>query len=395
MLSLFKNSEKERTLICGTGTFARSLADEIAARPHCGYRVIGLVAENGNENSVQCPYPVLGRLDQIQSIIASVQPARIIMALPQKRRMMPVDQLVEAKIGRSIRVENGDDVYENVTGKIAIEALTPSRIIFTEDFKVSPGTLICERLISLAAAAVGILMLAPLFLIIPLAIRLDSRGPVLFTQERVGMKGKIFTLFKFRSMHPAKERASEWAGDNAERITRVGRVLRKFRLDELPQFINVLRGDMNLVGPRPHPASNYEMLVLVSRNTPNCGVQIPYYSLRSLVRPGITGWAQVKYRYADNLQEEIEKLCFDLYYIKHCSVGLDFRILLETIKVVLAGHAHNTNEGEAALSDTTDSDTGIAQPMEVYTGKSDYQPAKNTAWASPADNPACRLSSES
>src|SRR5690606_8460044 len=146
--------------------------------------------------------------------------------------------------------------------------------------------------------------LAPLFLLIAIAIKLDSRGPVLFVQDRIGLHGKHFKLYKFRTMRPAEARTSEWAGDNKHRITRVGHYLRKFRLDELPQFFNVLRGDMNLVGPRPHPASNFELFVLVSRNTPECGGQIPYYSLRSIVRPGITGWAQVRYRYANNLSEE-------------------------------------------------------------------------------------------
>jgi lipopolysaccharide/colanic/teichoic acid biosynthesis glycosyltransferase len=138
-------------------------------------------------------------------------------------------------------------------------------------------------------------------------------------------------------MHTATGSTSEWAKDNGERITRVGRWLRKFRLDELPQFVNILRGDMNLVGPRPHPASNFELLVLVSRNAPACGEAIPYYTVRSMVRPGITGWAQVRYRYANDLEEEIEKLRYDLYYIKHLSVWLDLRILFDTVKIVLLG----------------------------------------------------------
>jgi len=151
-------------------------------------------------------------------------------------------------------------------------------------------------------------------------------------------------------MHPAPGKTSEWVRDNGERITRVGRWLRKFRLDELPQFVNILRGDMNLVGPRPHPASNFELLVLVSRNAPEHGEAIPYYSLRSLVRPGVTGWAQVRYRYANDLEEEIEKMRYDLYYIKHQSLWLDLRILFDTAKIVLAGSRSGSDEADHTIS---------------------------------------------
>jgi lipopolysaccharide/colanic/teichoic acid biosynthesis glycosyltransferase len=169
-------------------------------------------------------------------------------------------------------------------------------------------------------------------------IRFESGGPVLFMQERVGLAGRRFLLLKFRSMRDATGAHTEWAEDNADRITRVGRWIRRYRLDELPQFINVIRGDMNLVGPRPHPLSNRELFILVSRNTPQCGEQIPYYSLRTSVRPGITGWAQVRYKYANGLDEEIEKLRYDLYYIKHYSPWLDLRIVIETVGVMFLGH---------------------------------------------------------
>jgi lipopolysaccharide/colanic/teichoic acid biosynthesis glycosyltransferase len=153
----------------------------------------------------------------------------------------------------------------------------------------------------------------------------------------VGRGGRTFRLLKFRTMRPATAATSEWARDNTSRLTRVGRWLRAFRLDELPQLVNILRGDMNLVGPRPHPVSNFPLFVLAMRNTPDCGEQIPYYALRSLVRPGITGWAQVRYRYANDLCEEIEKMKYDLYYVKHMSLKLDLQILLETVKIVLRG----------------------------------------------------------
>lgn len=341
---------------------------------------MGLVVEDGNDRVENEHYPVLGVLGQIESVLKETGATRVIVALPESRGLLPVCQLVEAKVGRNITVEKGDDVYEKITGKLAIEALTPSRIIFSEDFRVAQTAIVGGRLISLCSAVAGMLFLAPLFVIIPLLIKLDSPGPVLFVQERVGLKGKRFPLLKFRTMHPTQERHSEWAGDNSNRITRVGRLLRKFRLDELPQFINIIRGDMNLVGPRPHPASNYEMFVLVSRNTPICGAPIPYYSLRSLVRPGMTGWAQVKYRYANNLHEEMEKLCFDLYYIKHCSVWLDLRILLETVAVVVMGHKKAEPDRQLAPVATLGS-KGMPErsyPLMVYSDSGDGTAKKSS-----------------
>jgi lipopolysaccharide/colanic/teichoic acid biosynthesis glycosyltransferase len=172
-----------------------------------------------------------------------------------------------------------------------------------------------------------LIVLLPLFALIALAIRMDSEGPVLFVHDRVGARGRRFKLLKFRTMRPGEGRTSEWVRDNENRITRVGGWLRKYRLDELPQLINVVRGDMNLVGPRPHPVSNFKLFM----------EKIPYYSLRSIVRPGVTGWAQVRQGYANGLEEETEKMRYDLYYIKHMSLWLDLRILFQTVQTVLGG----------------------------------------------------------
>jgi lipopolysaccharide/colanic/teichoic acid biosynthesis glycosyltransferase len=199
---------------------------------------------------------------------------------------------------------------------------------------------------SFIVSVVGAVALAPLLIVIAVLIKLDSRGPVFFVQDRVGMYAKRFKLVKFRTMHLVDGRSSEWVCDNTERITRVGRWLRKFRLDEIPQFLNVIRGDMNFVGPRPHPVSNFE---LFSEN-------IPYYSLRSIVRPGITGWAQVRFGYANNLEEETEKMRYDLYYIKHLSMWFDLRILCDTVKIVMCGRwsqSAGVHEAGAAIAMTT------------------------------------------
>ena len=326
----------ERTLILGSSALARALVDEMNARPQGRYAVIGVVGEDpiARERAFDCP--VLGVLEDLPRVIAAYRPQRIVIALGERRARLPVDQLVEARTRDGIQVEQGTDVYEWLTGKLAIESLTPSNLIFSRDFRPMRLTQYASRAVSVVAAAVGLALTLPLLALVAVAVKLDSRGPALFVQDRVGLGGTRFRLYKFRSMQDTKAK-SEWAGDNDDRITRVGRVLRKYRIDELPQLYNVLKGDMNLVGPRPHPLSNFEMFVLVSRNTPQHGSQIPYYSLRSSVRPGITGWAQVRYKYANGLGEEIEKLRYDLYYIKHCSLVLDVRILFETVRVIVGG----------------------------------------------------------
>lgn len=325
-----------RTLILGSDAFALALAREIQARPQCGYNLVGIV--KCDSQAVLCPgIDLLGSVEELHSIIPRVKAERIIVALQPSVSVLPTHQLIEARIGTDVMVEDGEMVYEQVTGKLRIEAVEPRGVIFDKALKPSRFAHGIARATSFICAAIGLVVFAPLLLLIAAAVKLDSEGPALFVQERVGLGGKPFKLLKFRSMRQSDDRKSEWVTDNTHRITKVGRILRKYRLDELPQFINVLKGDMNIVGPRPHPASNLSLFVLVSRNTPECGFQIPYYSLRSMVRPGITGWAQVRYRYANNLREEIEKLRFDLYYVKHYSIWLDLQILFETVAVVILG----------------------------------------------------------
>jgi lipopolysaccharide/colanic/teichoic acid biosynthesis glycosyltransferase len=207
--------------------------------------------------------------------------------------------------------------------KLAIEALTPNTLVVGG----SRRYLALKRLFSFIAASAGLLMCAPAMVLIALLIKLDSSGPILFHQERIGLNNRRFRLIKFRSMYPAAAPTSEWARDNAHRITRVGRWLRRFHLDELPQFFNILRGDMDVVGPRPTPLSHHELFER----------EIPHFGLRTLIRPGLTGWAQIRVGYANDLAGEIEKMRYDLFYVVHQSFALDFRIMLRTIKVVLFG----------------------------------------------------------
>lgn len=324
----------QRVLILGATPLAELLIAELEAQPNC--KVIGVVDDALSSDSVVLRQRLLGSRRHLRHIIEQLRPNRIVAALTERRGRLPVDDLLESRVN-GIIIEDGIEVYEQLTGKIAIESLMPSSLIFSRDFRKSRLNLAFGRMISLLVSVIGLVLCAPLLGTIALAIKLDSTGPVFFVQERVGLGGRRFKLIKFRTMHQVTCHRSEWAKDNGDRITRVGCWLRKFRLDELPQFVNILRGDMNLVGPRPHPASNVELFVLVSRNASGYGAPIPYYSFRSMVRPGITGWAQVRYRYANDLEEEIEKLRYDLYYIKHLSVWLDLRILFDTVKIVLLG----------------------------------------------------------
>ena len=310
----------------------------------------------------------LGSMRDLPLILETRKPLHVIVAPDRLYDHLPMDRLVESQIREDVSVETGVQAYERLTGKLAIEALTTGTILFSSDFNPSPFKHLFSRISSLIATGIALPLVLPLMGLLALAIKLDSPGPVLYIQERTGLGGRKFRLLKFRSMRLATASHTEWEQDNLDRITRTGKWLRKFRLDELPQFINVLRGDMNLVGPRPHPSSNRELFTLVSRNAQQDGEQIPYYSLRCSVRPGITGWAQVRYKYANGIEEEIEKLRYDLYYIKHYTPSLDLKILYQTVKVVLFGHVQ-VKKFEAAVEPVDDIEaqepkSGAAEPTE-------------------------------
>jgi lipopolysaccharide/colanic/teichoic acid biosynthesis glycosyltransferase len=269
-------------------------------------------------------------LDQFSQVVAATRPERIVIAMADRRGRVPEGPLLESRF-RGVMVEDGVDFFERVTGKLAIESLRPSSLILSDgfrhaDFRLSRVREALRRGVTVVVALLGLILASPVLALIALAIRLDSSGPAVFVQDRVGRGGLPFGLIKFRTMrYETGTRASEWVLDNVDRITRVGKWLRRFRLDEIPQLINVVRGEMDLVGPRPHPVSNYRLFL----------ENIPYYGYRSVVRPGITGWAQVRYGYANGLEEETEKMRYDLYYIKHRCLRLDLRILIETLMVLL------------------------------------------------------------
>ena len=319
----------ERVLILGTSPFAWKIVEEIEATPHVGYTIVGLVEDHGASGSQASQYPMLGPLERLDDILKELRPDRIIVALTERRGRLPVRDLLDARMA-GIIVEDGVEVHERLTEKLAIESLTPSFLFFSEDFTKSRFQMALRRVVSLAFALVGILLTFPLMVFIALMIKIDSSGSVFFIQDRSGLHGRTFRLIKFRTMHsiePGKESDEVWERDVSSRVTRVGKWLRKLRLDEVPQFINILRGDMDLVGPRPEMVSNVKTMI----------EQIPYYSLRMVVRPGITGWAQVRHGYSVSQEDVTEKMRYDLYYVKHMSPWFDLRILVDTVKIVLLG----------------------------------------------------------
>jgi len=318
----------DRVLILGTGALARKLVEEIEAQPHYRYQIVGVTDEGQAGIEEPMKYPLLGPVERLDKIAAEVQADRIIVALSERRGRMPMRQLLEAE-AHGILVEEGMATYEHFTKKLAIEALSPSFLVFSRGFRKTKRQLASRRLVSLAAATAGLVVTAPLMALIALAIKLDSRGPVFFIHERAGYHGRPFRLVKFRTMRgqPAHSPDSVWDRDDQGRITRVGRWLRKLRLDELPQLWNILKGDMDLVGPRPEIVENIKVMADL----------VPYYSLRHVVRPGLTGWAQVRYGYSVSLEQVTEKMRYDLFYIKHMSFWLDLRILVDTVKIALFG----------------------------------------------------------
>lgn len=330
----------ERILILGMTPLAEQLVREIECRPGCRRIVVGVLDDVALSPTHSAGHLFLGHLCRLPAVVDELRPHRIVVALAERRGKTPMPALLESYVSRGVIVEDVTEFYERLTGKLALEAMTPMRVIASGKFRPSRLQHEFARTLSLLAAVVALVALSPLLAVIAIAIKLDSPGPVLFAHKRVSAHGRPFTLLKFRTMLDGRARRSEWEGDNRDHVTRVGRWLRRFRLDELPQFVNIFRGEMNLVGPRPHPVSNLVLFTLVARNLNDLtGAAIGCYALRLLVRPGLTGWAQVRYRYANNLEEEIEKLRYDLYYVKHMSPWLDLRILLETIGVLLRGRS--------------------------------------------------------
>jgi len=320
----------ERVLVLGTGVSARQIAREILKRSPLGYRVLGFLTEHPQEVGRVLVNPsVIGTLDELPRLVRERNATLIVVAQEDRRRRLPVDSLLRCRLA-GVRVVEATSLFEDMSGRILVRDLRPSWLIFSGGFSKPRFLQSAKQAIETVLAAMLLAFLAPLLAFIALLVRLGSRGPVLYRQERVGKGGRIFTLLKFRTMREDAESASGpvWAAEEDDpRITLLGRLLRKTRLDELPQLWNVFRGDMSFVGPRPERPHFVEKLRKV----------IPYYDERHGVKPGITGWAQVKFPYGSTLEDAEEKLEYDLFYVKHMSPLLDLAIMLATAKVMLIG----------------------------------------------------------
>jgi sugar transferase (PEP-CTERM system associated) len=308
--------------VLGTGDRAQRLLNGLRQRSELGIEVVGWTGNIEGELTRETVASHLVGLAKDKGV------HRVIVAMPDRRGTLPVEELLNMRLA-GVKVEEATSWLEKITGRIEVEQLYPSWLIFAEGFRFSGFFRMVRRALSFSVALIGLVIAIPLLPFIWLAVRLGSPGPALYRQKRVGRGGSTFYCYKFRTMRQDAEAdtGATWASDDDPRITRVGKFLRTSRLDEIPQLWCVLKGDMHLVGPRPERPEFVEWL---SR-------EIPYYGVRHMVRPGITGWAQVQYKYGNTLDDAREKLQYDLFYIKNASVGLDFLILFQTIKIVLLG----------------------------------------------------------
>jgi len=328
-LYLTRFGRKENLLIVGSENITAEIEKEILVREKLGFRLVGYINSGpvaGATNPLKAP--CLGNYEDIVRVVRDLGVKKIIVALTERRGGYPVKSLLTLRTS-GVRIIEWQGFLESLSGRIPIDNLSPSHFIYNDGFRKSRSILFLRRCISALLAAILLLLFLPVMILVAVAIKLDSIGPVFYTQLRVGQGDRIFRIFKFRSMrvNAEKEGEAQWAVENDPRVTRVGSFIRAARLDELPQLINVLRGDLDIVGPRPERPEFVELF----------NEKIPYYTLRHTVKPGLTGWAQVMFHYSGTDEESRKKLQYDLFYIKNMSLKFDLLILFKTVKIVLLG----------------------------------------------------------
>lgn len=321
---------RERLLLVGTSAAAVILARELFERRHeLGVDIVGFVDPDPARLGAPVINPgVVGAIDDIPDLTASMRVDRVVVSLSDARGKLPMDKLLDVRLRSGVTFDHLASVYEEYTGKIALENLRPSWLIFSGGFRKTRVLLAAKRTFDLIAAVCGLMLASPLMLAAAVIVKFESTtDPVLYHQERVGLNGHVFTIHKFRTMRADAESGTGpvWSGANDSRVTSVGRFMRRTRIDEIPQLWNVLSGEMSLIGPRPERPSFVEQLTQ----------QIPFYGQRHVVKPGLTGWAQVRYTYGASVEDAIEKMQYDLFYVKNLSMRLDIVIAFETVKTVL------------------------------------------------------------
>jgi len=309
----------ERVYVLGTGDRAQRLVQGLRQNPELGVEIASWTGKLEGAITIESVGAHLMEVCRDRRI------HRVIVAMPDRRGMIPMHQLMELRM-QGVKIEEATSWLEKISGKIEVDNLYPSWLVFSDGFRRSALFVAIRRFLSLLISLIGLLLALPLIPLVMLVIVLDSKGPIFYTQARMGKGGKIFNVVKFRTMRQdAEATGPQWAGDHDPRVTRVGKFLRASRLDEIPQLWCVLKGDMAFVGPRPERPEFIEWL----------SKEIPYYGVRHMVRPGVTGWAQVKYKYGSTVEDAREKLKYDLFYIKNASIGLDLLIMFQTIKTVI------------------------------------------------------------
>ena len=319
----------ERILIVGSGPFAVEIARETLGRPDAGFRVVGFVDNDPELVGKSLINPkVIGLTSELRNIVKKENIDRIVVAIGDRRGQFPTQELLRLSLSGDVSIEESASFYERLTGRVLLDMIRPSWLIFSSRGQRARINELARVIMHRSVALIGAVISLPIVIFTAILIKIDSRGPVLYKQERVGKNGRIFTLMKFRSMRvDAEKDGPVWAKAEDERMTRVGRIIRKIRVDEIPQFWSILRGDMNFVGPRPERPHFVAQLAQ----------EIPYYEQRHLIPPGLTGWAQIKYPYGASIEDARQKLQYDLYYIKNQSLTLDATILFETVKTILFG----------------------------------------------------------
>ena len=321
-------SGRTRILIFGAGTAAQVVGETLRANDPNAL-IVGYVP-GPNERQPAVPlHQILALNGTLPDLARRLNVDEIVVALTERRSgSMPLRQLLDCKVS-GIKVYDLNTHFEKTLGQIRVDFLSASWLIFGDGFNQGTWRTAVKRVFDIVSASLLCLLASPVMLLAAIAIKLESRGPVLYRQERVSLNGRPFSIAKFRSMRADAEMDGkpQWAAANDNRVTRVGQFIRRVRIDELPQLFNVLCGDMSLVGPRPERPFFVEQLTQ----------DIPFYALRHSVKPGVTGWAQVRYHYGSTVEDSLEKLQYDLYYVKNHTLFLDLMVLLETVGVVLTG----------------------------------------------------------
>ena len=315
---------RRKILFLGTGELILEIADKLKLKPQTGFVAGGYLAAEPVESEDLGPY--LGQIEQVRTVYNELKPALIVVGMDERRGEMPMYDLLELRLSGA-RIREVGPLYELVAGRVSLRTLRPAMLVFSEEIGPEGLSVAIQRIYSFLVAVIGLILLAPVMLAVAALVKLTSPGPALYRQIRVGFHGHNFQVLKFRSMYIDAEArtGAVWAQKDDPRITPLGRWLRKLRLDELPQLINVLRGEMAIVGPRPERPEFVKTLT----------EQIPFYGQRHFVKPGITGWAQINHKYGDTIEDTVTKLEYDLYYLKNLTISLDMYIMFHTVKVML------------------------------------------------------------